>query len=81
MGFPDLWLVVGVEGPDAVTDSALKAEQRLIDLYCDEYNMVEPEQRAKLEARLGIDLKLGDWCLTLDRVRDRRFYYRRIERL
>lgn len=78
MSFPDLWLIVGVEGADAVTDSQLKAEQRLIDLYCEEYATAE---RTQLEARLGIDLKLGDWCLTLDGKRDRRFYYRRIERL
>lgn len=81
MTFPDLWLIVGVEGADAVTDSQLKAEQRLIDMYCEEYNQIEPAQRAQLEARLGIDLKLGDWCLTLDGVRDRRFYYRRVPRL
>lgn len=77
----DLWLVVAVEGPDSVTDSMVKAEERLFDLYAEEYNQVEPQLRARLDRRMGIDLKLGDWCLTLDGVRDRRFYYRRIEKL
>lgn len=72
-----MWLVVSEFEPEAVTNDFEKGIAHLEAAFCKEYNLI-PEKAAQF---LGVDMKLGEWCLTFNQVRQRGFHVRKIETL
>lgn len=72
-----MWLVQVEFDPVAVTSDFDKGEQYLLEAFYEDFGL-DPETTAPV---MGIDLKLGDWCLTRNRVRQRGYHLRKIETL
>lgn len=77
----DLWLVVTPDGPLCVTEDAELAEDSLFWSFVADAQITGGAGIREFRARVGTDLKLGDWCLTVDGIRNRGYYYTRIDKL